>query len=29
MNLAVTYRLVKQPIAFNEFADTQFAGECP
>ncbi len=29
MNLAVTYQLVKQPITFNEFADTQFAGDCP
>jgi ABC-type lipoprotein export system ATPase subunit len=28
VNLAVTYQLVKQPITFNEFADTQFAGEC-
>ncbi|TMC70370.1 MAG: ABC transporter substrate-binding protein [Chloroflexi bacterium] len=29
MNLALTYQLVKQAITFNEFADTQFAGDCP
>ena len=29
MNLAVTYQLVKQPITFADFGDTQFAGECP
>ena len=29
MSLAVTYQLVKQPITFNDFADTQFAGDCP
>ena len=29
MNLAVTYQLVKQPITFNEFADTTWAGDCP
>ena len=29
MNLAVTYQLVKQPITCADFADTQFAGECP
>lgn len=29
MDLAVTYQLVKQPITFEEFADTTFAGACP
>ena len=29
MNIAVTYQLVKQPITFQEFANTTFAGECP
>lgn len=29
MNIAVTYQLVKQPITFQEFANTTYAGECP
>lgn len=29
MKLAVEYKLVKQAITFEEFADTSFAGECP
>lgn len=29
MKLAGEYKLVKQAIAFEEFADTRFAGECP
>lgn len=29
MDLAVEYKLVKQPITFEEFADTTFAGACP
>jgi len=29
MNIAVTYQLVKQPITFQEFGNTTYAGECP
>lgn len=29
MNIAVTYQLVKQPITFQEFANSTYAGECP
>ncbi len=29
MRLAVEYRLVRQPISFEEFADTRWAGACP
>jgi len=29
MNIATTYQLVKQPITFQEFANTTYAGECP
>ena len=29
MTIATTYQLVKQPITFQEFADTRYAGECP
>ncbi len=29
MKLAVDYKLVKQPITFEEFADTRFATACP
>ncbi|HYY55502.1 MAG TPA: ABC transporter substrate-binding protein [Candidatus Dormibacteraeota bacterium] len=29
MSLSVQYQLVKQPITFQDFADTSFAGDCP
>ena len=29
MTIATTYQLVKQPITFQDFANTTFAGECP
>jgi hypothetical protein len=29
MRLAVQYQVVRQPITFEEFADTRWAGACP